>query len=93
MLFAAEAAGCWSQPKLNTIKSRIAHYQTPVKNLLLGGHWSEYGGGLPVAVRAGSNAALLILKETVPAAYQSLRDLMEGGGGAPISRRSGTESA
>ena len=46
--------------------SKIAHYQTPVKNLLLGGHWAELGGGVPIAVKAATNATLLLLKKDSP---------------------------
>ena len=67
-----------ARPTKKNIKSKIAHYRTPVKNLLLGGHWSDYGGGLPIAVKAGANTSLLILKEISKIAYKELRDLMDG---------------
>ena len=67
-----------ARPTMKNIKSKIAHFRTPVKNLLLAGHWADYGGGIPIAVKAAANTALLILKDTVPAAYQGLRDLMDG---------------
>jgi prolycopene isomerase len=67
-----------ARPTKKNIKSKIAHYRTPVKNLLLGGHWSEYGGGLPIAVKAGTNTSLLILREIAEIAYKELRDLMDG---------------
>ena len=51
-----------SKPGRENMQNKIAHYRTPVKNLLLGGHWAELGGGVPIAVKAGTNAALLILK-------------------------------
>jgi len=67
-----------AKPTKKNIKNKIAHYRTPVKNLLLGGHWSEYGGGVPIAVKAGTNTALLILREIAEDAYLELRDLMDG---------------
>ncbi len=67
-----------ARPTRKNIKNKIAHYSTPVKNLLLGGHWSEYGGGVPIAVKAGTNTSLLILREIAENAYRELRDLMDG---------------
>ncbi|MEO7769241.1 MAG: NAD(P)/FAD-dependent oxidoreductase, partial [Ferruginibacter sp.] len=61
-----------AKPGRENMQNKIAHYQTPVKNLLLGGHWAELGGGVPIAVKAGTNAALLILKKENKAAFHSL---------------------
>lgn len=61
-----------AKPGRANMQNKIAHYQTPVKNLLLGGHWAELGGGIPIAVKAGTNAALLILKKENKAAFNSL---------------------
>ncbi|MEP7143590.1 MAG: NAD(P)/FAD-dependent oxidoreductase [Ferruginibacter sp.] len=61
-----------AKPGRENMQNKIAHYQTPVKNLLLGGHWAELGGGVPIAVKAGSNASLLILKKENKAAFHSL---------------------
>ena len=49
-----------AKPGKENMQNKIAHYQTPVKNLLLGGHWAELGGGVPIAAKAGANAALLV---------------------------------
>jgi prolycopene isomerase len=43
-----------------------------VKNLWLGGHWAELGGGVPIAVKSGMNAALLVMKELKPKAFKVL---------------------
>lgn len=67
------------RPTRPNIRNRVASYYTPVKNLLLGGHWAEYGGGVPIATRAGANAALLILKKTNRREYRRLRDVLDGG--------------
>jgi phytoene dehydrogenase-like protein len=66
-----------AKPGRQNMQNKIAHYQTPVQNLLLGGHWAELGGGVPIAVKAGSNAALLILRKEKKPAFQSLADYMD----------------
>ena len=65
-------------PSGRNIRRRIAHYQTPVRNLLLAGHWAEYGGGVPMAVKAAANSSLMVLREARPAAFAALRDVMDG---------------
>jgi prolycopene isomerase len=66
-----------AKPGKKNMQNKIAHYQTPVKNLLLGGHWAELGGGVPIAVKAGSNAALLILKKENKKAFDLLANYMD----------------
>ena len=63
---------------LKNIRNRIARYSTPVKNLFVGGQWAELGGGVPVAVRAGMNSALMILRKESPETYTVLRDAVDG---------------
>lgn len=58
-----------ARPGKHNYQSGIAHYQTPIKNLILGGHWAELGGGVPIATKAGFNSSLLVLKQTNKAAY------------------------
>ncbi|HEY3447968.1 MAG TPA: NAD(P)/FAD-dependent oxidoreductase [Myxococcales bacterium] len=65
------------KPTDRNVQARIAHYRTPVKGLFLGGHWSEYGGGVPLAVKSAANTSLLILKEAAPKAFAELRDVMD----------------
>lgn len=67
-----------AKPGRKNMQSKVAHYQTPVANLLLGGHWAELGGGVPIAVKAGANACLLILRKEKNAAFQLLADYMDG---------------
>lgn len=67
-----------ARPGKKNMRSKIAHYRTPVKNLLLGGHWAELGGGVPIATKAGANAALLIFKKENKSAFTSLADYMDG---------------
>jgi phytoene dehydrogenase-like protein len=67
-----------ARPGRANMQNKIAHYHTPVKNLLLGGHWAELGGGVPIATKAGANAALLVLKQENKAAFKALSAYMEG---------------
>lgn len=66
-----------AKPGKDNMQNKIAHYQTPIKNLLLGGHWAELGGGVPIAVKAGANAALLIFKKENKQAFKLLADYMD----------------
>ncbi|MEO6230631.1 MAG: NAD(P)/FAD-dependent oxidoreductase [Ferruginibacter sp.] len=61
-----------AKPGKENMQNKIAHYQTPVKNLLLGGHWAELGGGVPIAVKAGANATLMVLKNENKEAFHLL---------------------
>lgn len=67
-----------TKPNRPNMMNKVATYRTPVKNLLLGGHWAELGGGVPIAVKAGANAALLILKEENMPAYKALASYVDG---------------
>ncbi len=67
-----------AKPGRANMQNKIAHYRTPVKNLLLGGHWAELGGGVPIAVKAGANATLLILQKEKPKAFRQLAKYMDG---------------
>jgi prolycopene isomerase len=67
-----------AKPGRQNMQGKIAHYQTPIKHLLLGGHWAELGGGVPIAVKAGANATLLILQKEKPKAFKVLADYMDG---------------
>jgi phytoene dehydrogenase-like protein len=66
------------RPTDRNIRARIAHYRTPLPRLLLAGHWAEYGGGVPLAVKAAANTSLLILAQERPAAFRALARLMDG---------------
>lgn len=67
-----------AKPTAKNIRAGIAHYRTPVRNLLVGGHCGEYGGGVPMAVKAGTNASLIVMKALAPSAYRQLRDVLNG---------------
>ncbi len=64
------------KPTVRNVRAGVAHYQTPVRRLLLGGHCGEYGGGVPMAVRAAANASLIVLKAMKPLAYDRLKAIM-----------------
>ncbi|NTV13532.1 MAG: NAD(P)/FAD-dependent oxidoreductase [Desulfobulbaceae bacterium] len=64
------------KPTVRNVRAGVAHYQTPVRRLLLGGHCGEYGGGVPMAVRAAANASLIVLKEMRPQAYEHLKSVI-----------------
>ncbi len=65
-----------ARPGRENMKNKISHYRTPVKNLILGGHWAELGGGVPIAAKAGANASLLILQRENREAFKSLAGYM-----------------
>ena len=67
-----------ARPGKKNMQSKVAHYHTPVKNLLLGGHWAELGGGVPIATKAGANAALLVMKKENRAAFNVMAGYMDG---------------
>lgn len=52
-----------TRPGKKNMQSKIAHYRTPVKNLIVGGQWAELGGGVPIAVKTAFNASLIVLKK------------------------------
>ena len=66
-----------AKPGRANMQNGVAHYRTPVKNLLLGGHWAELGGGVPIAVKAGANSALLVLRKELPSAATALAGYMD----------------
>jgi phytoene dehydrogenase-like protein len=47
-----------SAKELSTIRSQ----KTPIANLYQAGHWSFPGGGIPMVIISGMNAAKLVLK-------------------------------
>lgn len=67
-----------ARPGKENYQAKIAHYKTPVKNLILGSHWAELGGGVPIATKAGFNAALLIIKEKNKLAFDAYVDYING---------------
>jgi len=66
-----------AKPGKENMKNKVARYRTPVNNLLIGGQWAELGGGVPIAVKAGTNAALLVLQKENKKAFRLLADYMD----------------
>ncbi len=67
-----------AKPGRKNMQAKVAGYKTPVKNLYIGGQWAELGGGVPIATRAGANAALLVLKKQNPKAFKMLAHFFDG---------------
>jgi prolycopene isomerase len=42
--------------------SRMRSQKTPIANLYQAGHWTFPGGGVPMVIISGVNAAMLVLK-------------------------------
>ena len=70
-----------TRPTGRNIRALVSRCKTPVRNLFLAGHWADYGGGVPVAMKTGANAALMILSECRPAASLALKNLLDGKAG------------
>lgn len=60
------------------MQAKIAHHQTKVNNLIIGGQWADLGGGVPIAVKSAANAVLLILKKENKKAFELLANYMDG---------------
>jgi prolycopene isomerase len=73
------------KPTRQNIHAGLAHLTTPVKRLLLGGQWAEYGGGVPMATKAAVNSSLMILRELRPDAFSALKTVVDGTGILPLT--------
>jgi prolycopene isomerase len=73
------------KPTRKNIHARLANLTTPVKRLLLGGQWAEYGGGVPMATKAAVNSSLMILQEMRPPAFTALKKGVDGTGFTPLT--------
>lgn len=67
-----------TKPTPANIRNGVAHYQTPIENVILSGQWAELGGGVPIAVKAGTNAALLVLMRERRDAFAHLVSALDG---------------
>lgn len=67
-----------AKPGRANMQNKVARYQTPVPNVFLSGHWAELGGGVPIAGKAGANAALLVLKKENKEVFKLLSGYMDG---------------
>jgi phytoene dehydrogenase-like protein len=66
------------RPTQKNIRARLAQIKTPIRNLLLGGQWATYGGGVPIATQTAVNASLLILCDLRPEAFADLKAVVDG---------------
>ncbi len=67
-----------ARPGKENMQAGIAHHQTPVKNLVLGGHWSDLGGGVPICAKAAINSVVLVLKKENKEKFKLLAKYMDG---------------
>jgi prolycopene isomerase len=61
-----------TRPGRKNMELKVATYKTPIKNIFIGGHWAELGGGVPIAVKAAFNSSLLVLKKENPLEYAKM---------------------
>jgi all-trans-retinol 13,14-reductase len=54
--------------------SRIRSQKTPIANLYQAGHWTFPGGGIPMVILSGINAAKLVLKDMKKSMTRSSKD-------------------
>lgn len=66
-----------TRPGKINMQLKVARYKTPIKNLFVGGHWAELGGGVPIAVKAAYNSSLLVLKDHDKSAYKEMVTYIE----------------
>jgi len=66
------------KPGKENYKAKVASYKTPVKNLLLSGHWADLGGGIPIAVKSSINTTLMILQKENKKVFRLLANFMDG---------------
>jgi len=66
------------RPGKENMKAKVASYKTPVKNLLLSGHWADLGGGILIAMKSAVNTSLMILQKENPEIFKLLADYMDG---------------
>lgn len=59
------------------MRLKISGNRTPVPRLFLAGYWAEYGGGVPMAVKAAANTALLVLRREKANRYAELTEVLD----------------
>jgi prolycopene isomerase len=53
----------------------VSGYRSPIPNIYIGGQWAEWSGGVPTAVRAGANSAMLVLKQESKSAFEAAKEM------------------
>ncbi len=66
-----------TKPCRSNITARLSTYRTPLKNVWVGGHGAEVGGGIPMAANAGANACLAILNGIGSDRCEELKKVMD----------------
>lgn len=66
------------KPGKENMQSKVASYQTPVKNLYQSGHWADLGGGILIAMKSSVNTSLIILKKEKTNIFKLLADYVDG---------------
>lgn len=61
-----------TKPTGKNIRSGVSRHKTHIRNLYVAGHWSEYGGGVPIAARSALTSSMLVLRNASRAAFDSL---------------------
>lgn len=67
-----------AKPGRANMQNKVARYGTALPNVFLSGHWAELGGGVPIAAKAGANAALLVLKKEKKEVFKLIAGYMDG---------------
>lgn len=66
------------KPGKANMQAKVASYKTPIENLYRSGHWSDLGGGVPIAVKAALNTTLMVLKKEDKKVFNLLANYMDG---------------
>lgn len=66
------------KPGKENMQAKVASYKTPVKNLLMSGHWADLGGGVLIAMKSSVNTSLMILQKEKPEIFKLLAKYMDG---------------
>ncbi len=66
------------RPGKANMQKKVASYKTPIKNLLISGHWADLGGGVPIAVKTALNTSLMIIQKENKKAFRLLANYIDG---------------
>ena len=66
------------RPGKQNMKSKVASYKTPFKNVYQSGHWADLGGGILIAMKSAVNTSLMILKKERPKHFKILANYIDG---------------
>jgi len=67
-----------ARPGKENMQAKIAHYQTPIKNLYLSGHWAELGGGIPITTQTAINSSLMVLRKENKSLFKLIAKYIDG---------------